>query len=152
MQAIKIMVVEIAERLYQDFIDTVTKEGGPWRNRRREQTFNEAVKTAVSAALTEFLKSLDGKSRLPEFRDYVVEKYPELDEDLVTMMEDLIKRQKEKAGQIVSRGNHDSAGVPSILRSRSLEKGGDRHGGSLESFNKTDTGFKLPERDDGGWS
>jgi len=34
---------------------------------------------------------------LPEFREYALKKYPdELDEDLVTMIEDLIERQREK--------------------------------------------------------
>ena len=33
---------------------------------------------------------------LPEFREYASRKYPELDEDLITMIEDLIEREKER--------------------------------------------------------
>jgi len=32
----------------------------------------------------------------PEFREYVRRKYPNLDEDLITMIEDLIKRAADK--------------------------------------------------------
>jgi transcriptional regulator with XRE-family HTH domain len=35
-----------------------------------------------------------GSSDLPEFREYARRKYPNLDEDLITMIEDLIKRQR----------------------------------------------------------
>jgi len=36
-------------------------------------------------------------SEYPEFRDYARQKYPgELDEDLVTLIEDLIERRREK--------------------------------------------------------
>jgi len=36
-------------------------------------------------------------SNLPEFREYARQKYPnELDEDLITMIEDLIERQRAK--------------------------------------------------------
>lgn len=52
----------------------------------------------AAVTLLIILKSLAGSLHpnpvLPEFRDYVREKYPYLDEDLVTMMEDLIKRGK----------------------------------------------------------
>ena len=61
-----------------------------------KETFTEAVESAVTAALMLFLQNLGGEAELPEFRDYITEKYPELDEDLVTMMEDLIQRQTEK--------------------------------------------------------
>ena len=33
---------------------------------------------------------------LPEFREYASVKYPQLDEDMVTMMADLIEREKGK--------------------------------------------------------
>jgi hypothetical protein len=33
-------------------------------------------------------------SDLPEFREYARHKYPNLDEDLITMIEDLIERQR----------------------------------------------------------
>ena len=35
-------------------------------------------------------------NKLPEFREYALQKYPELDEDLFTMIEDLIKRRRAK--------------------------------------------------------
>jgi hypothetical protein len=37
-----------------------------------------------------------GDGDLPDFRDYMLEKYPEMEEDLITMIEDLIKRQRQK--------------------------------------------------------
>jgi len=40
---------------------------------------------------------------LPEFREYASRKYPELDEDLITMIEDLIKRQSQKIGRTETR-------------------------------------------------
>jgi len=33
-------------------------------------------------------------NKWPEFRDYARQKYPELDEDLITMIEDLIERRR----------------------------------------------------------
>ncbi|MBA7613978.1 hypothetical protein ES703_21239 [subsurface metagenome] len=38
------------------------------------------------------------RTELPEFRDYIRYKYPELDEDLITMIEDLILREKQRKG------------------------------------------------------
>ncbi len=35
-------------------------------------------------------------NKWPEFREYALQKYPELDEDLITMIEDLIERRREK--------------------------------------------------------
>jgi transcriptional regulator with XRE-family HTH domain len=35
-------------------------------------------------------------SELPEFREYVTRKYPELDEDLIIMFEDLIERRRTR--------------------------------------------------------
>ena len=34
-------------------------------------------------------------NKLPDFRVYALQKYPELDEDLITMIEDLIRRAKD---------------------------------------------------------
>ncbi|GAI54917.1 unnamed protein product, partial [marine sediment metagenome] len=39
---------------------------------------------------------VEGKTELPEFREYAERKYPELDEDLITMIEDLIEREKQR--------------------------------------------------------
>ena len=96
----KYLTVELSEELYSKFIETVTEKGGPWRGK---ETFTEAVESAVYAALMLFLQNLDGEQELPEFRDYVAEKYPELDEDLITMFEDLIERQREKKGMTEAR-------------------------------------------------
>ena len=92
------LIVNIPEDLYQKFIATVTAEEGLWR---RAESPASAIESAVFAALMLFLQGLDGGSELPEFRDYAHEKYPYLDEDMVTMIEDLIKRQKERLPQKV---------------------------------------------------
>jgi transcriptional regulator with XRE-family HTH domain len=42
----------------------------------------------------------EGSSDWPEFREYARKKYPdELDEDLVTMIEDLIERRRQRKGE-----------------------------------------------------
>lgn len=92
--ATKTLTVEVPEDLYRKFIEIVTTEGGPWRSQRKQETFTEAIESAVYAALMLFLQNLDGKTDLPEFREYAHKKYPEIDEDLVTMIEDLILRVK----------------------------------------------------------
>jgi hypothetical protein len=96
--ATKTLTVELSEELYQKFVKTVTEKGGPWRSRRRRETFTGALESAVTAALMLFLQNLtEGASvELPEFRDYILERYPELDEGLITMIEDLILREKER--------------------------------------------------------
>ena len=99
--ATKTLTVELPEDVYSKFIETVTREGGPWQSRRKQETFTGAVESAVYAAFILFLQGLDGDSELPEFRDYAHEKYPFLGEDLITMIEDLIKRQKERLPQKV---------------------------------------------------
>ena len=90
--ATKTLIVELSEDLYRKFIETVTEKGGLWR---KKETDSQAIQSAVSIALMFFLQSLSGEGELPEFREYAGEKYPELDEDLITMIEDLIKRQRE---------------------------------------------------------
>ena len=90
----KTLTVELSEELYTRFIETVTEKGGRWRGK---ETFTEAVESAVTAALMLFIQNLDGQVELPDFSDYILEKYPGLDEDLVTMIEDLIKREKQIA-------------------------------------------------------
>jgi hypothetical protein len=91
--AAKTLTVELSDELYTRFIESVTEKEGHWRE---EESADEAVESAVTAALMLFLQNLDGKTELPEFRDYIQEKYPELDEDLITMFEDLIERQRER--------------------------------------------------------
>jgi hypothetical protein len=114
MHATKIMVLEVPENLYHDFVNIVTKKEGPWRNRRKPQTFNEAVKSAVTTALTLFLKNLENENRLPEFCEYMREQYPELDEDLITMIQDLVNREKEKVMRVNTGGSQDNSEIPSF--------------------------------------
>jgi len=94
--ATKYLTVELPEDLHENFVKTVTEVGGPWRGRRQQETFTSALESAVYAALMLFLQGLTGDSELPEFREYAGVKYPELDEDLVTMVEDLIARETKK--------------------------------------------------------
>ena len=102
----KTLTVELPEDLYHKFMETVTEEGGRWRSRRKKETFTSAVESAVYAALMLFLQNLDGEQELPEFREYASRKYPEMHEDLVAMIEDLIKRQKEIAPALKPRTIH----------------------------------------------
>ena len=96
--ATKTLIVELPDDLYRKFIEIVTKEGGLWRSRSREETFTEALESAVTAALMLFLQNIDREIELPDFRDYIQEKYPELDVDLITMMEDLILSKTAERG------------------------------------------------------
>lgn len=89
--AIKTLTVDLSEGLCDKFIETVTEEGGLWRSKRKEETSADAIEPAVMVALMLFLQNLDRDSELLDFSDYIQEKYPELDEDLVTIIEDLIK-------------------------------------------------------------
>ena len=95
--ATKTLTVELSDDLYRKFIETVTEKGGPWRSRRKEETFTKAVESAVTTALMLFLQNLEGELELPELREYAHRKYPELDDDMIAMIEDLIKRQKQIA-------------------------------------------------------
>jgi hypothetical protein len=101
--AIKTLTVKLSEGLYDQFIETVTEEGGPWRSNRREETSTDAIESAVMVALMLFLQYLDRDSDLPEFRDYILEKYPGLDEDVIKIIECLIKREKQIAPMLKTR-------------------------------------------------
>jgi len=46
-------------------------------------------------------------NKWPEFREYAYQKYPELDEDLITMIEDLIRRAKDSPSPSNRRGGED---------------------------------------------
>lgn len=92
----KTLSVDLPEELSDNFIKTVTEVGGRWRSQRPEETFTSAVESAVIAALKLFLQGLDEKHELPDFREYARLKYPELNEDVITMIDDLIKREIEK--------------------------------------------------------
>ena len=105
--ATKTLTVELSEDLYIKFIETVTTKGGLWRSRRKKETFTSAVESAVSAALMLFLQNItEGSVELPEFREYTRKKYPELNEDIITMIEDLIERQKQVAASLKPRIIH----------------------------------------------
>ncbi len=92
----KTLSVDLPEDLSDKFIKTVTEVGGRWRSQKSEETFTNAVESAVIAALKLFLQSLDGKHDLLDFREYARLRYPELHEDNITMIADLIERETEK--------------------------------------------------------
>ncbi len=92
----KTLSVELPEDFHELFVKTVTEADGPWRGGRPYETFASAIESAAYAALMFFLQGLNGGSELPEFREYAAIKYPHLDEDLVTMMADLIERETGK--------------------------------------------------------
>jgi hypothetical protein len=87
----KTLTVDLPEDFYEEFVKSVTEKGGRWRSRRKKETFTSALESAVHVALMLFLQGLDDQNELPEFREYAKLKYPELDEDMITMFEDLIK-------------------------------------------------------------
>jgi len=89
----KTLTVDLPEELSDTFIKTVTEVGGRWRSRRPEDTFASAIESAVRAALMLFLQGLDGKHDLPEFREYARLKYPDLSEDMITMIINQIERE-----------------------------------------------------------
>jgi hypothetical protein len=78
--ATKILAVELPENIYRKFVEAVIEKRGLWGNRRKQETFTEALESAVTAALMLFLQNIDRERELPDFRDYVLEKYPEMDE------------------------------------------------------------------------
>ncbi len=103
----KTLTVELPEDVYSKFIETVTEREGPWRSRRRYEIVADAIEGAVTAALMLFLQDLTEESaELTEFRNYMHEKHPGLDEDLITMMADLIKREREVASALKPRTIH----------------------------------------------
>ena len=58
-----------------------------------------SISTEHVLALAGHLKPLhkEDKDSLPEFRDYAARRYPdELDEDIITMIEDLIRRRRRR--------------------------------------------------------
>jgi hypothetical protein len=95
--ATKTLTVELPEDFYIEFIETVTKKGGLWRSKRNKETFTEALESATYAALMLFLQCLDRKHKLPKFRECASEKYPELNKDVITIIENFIERRKQLA-------------------------------------------------------
>ncbi len=100
--ATKTLTVKLPEELYQAFVGIVGEKSGCWRG---DESSAEAIESAVAAGLMLFLQNLDRDTELPEFRDYIFEKYPELDEDFITMIEDLIKHHSESVNSIDSQVN-----------------------------------------------
>jgi hypothetical protein len=94
--ATKFLNISLPEDLYREFINIVTEEKGRWRG---QESFTEAINSAAAAALMVFLQDLEPETNLPEFRDYAKEKYPELDEGLITMVEDMIERKKQSSNR-----------------------------------------------------
>jgi len=74
--ATEILNVDLQEELYREFIKTVTDKKGRWRG---QESFTEAINSAVAAALMLFLQDLE-EPGISGFRNYVQRKYPELDE------------------------------------------------------------------------
>jgi len=89
----KTLAVDLPEELSDLFIKTVTEVGGRWRSRRPEETFDNAIESAIYAALVRFLQGLGVKHDLPEFREYARFKYPALSEDTITMIINQIERE-----------------------------------------------------------
>ncbi len=106
----KTLTVELSEDLYAKFVGMVTARGGLWRSRRKKESATQALEGAVTAALMLFLQNLEGEAELPEFREYARRKYPELNEDMIIMfedlIEDLIKRLKMIASALKPRTIH----------------------------------------------
>lgn len=90
--ATKVLVAKLPEKLYHEFIETVVK-GGKWDP---EIFFTEGINLAVENALKLLIKDSRGKLSLPEFREYASEKYPDLDEYLVSLIENLLAQGKKR--------------------------------------------------------
>lgn len=53
--------VDIEAELVDRFVSTVTTKGGSWRSKRKKETFQSSLESAVAVALTEFLESRKDK-------------------------------------------------------------------------------------------
>jgi len=51
--------VQIDADLVDRFVGTVTTKGGLWRSKRKKETFQSALESAVAVALTKFLDGLE---------------------------------------------------------------------------------------------
>ena len=92
--ATEILNIDLQEELYREFIKAVTDKKGGWRE---QESFTEAINSAAATALKLFLQDLV-EPGISGFRDYVRRKYPELDKDRITMIEDLIAQEKQPKG------------------------------------------------------
>ena len=48
--------VQVEADLVDRFVHTVTEKGGPWRSKRKKETFQKALESAVAVALSKFLE------------------------------------------------------------------------------------------------
>ena len=51
--------VQIEADLVERFVHGVTEKGGLWRRKRKKETFQKALESAVAVALTKFLEGLE---------------------------------------------------------------------------------------------
>ena len=51
--------VQVEADLVDRFVHTVTEKGGLWRSKRKKETFQKALESAVAVALTKFLEGLE---------------------------------------------------------------------------------------------
>lgn len=66
----KTLTIKLPAELCEQFTEIVLKESGRWRNNESPE---EALESAVAAALTVFMFGLGGRERLMELREYVLE-------------------------------------------------------------------------------
>ena len=54
--------VQVEADLVERFVHTATEKGGSWRSKRKKETFQKALESAVAVALTRFLEGLGTRS------------------------------------------------------------------------------------------
>jgi len=50
--------VQVEADLVDKFVRTATDKRGPWRSKRKKETFQKALESAVAVALSKFLEGL----------------------------------------------------------------------------------------------
>ena len=66
----KSLIIKLPAELCDQFTEIVLKENGCWRN---DESPEEALESAVAAAITVFMFGLGGRDKLMELREYVLE-------------------------------------------------------------------------------
>jgi len=61
-RAENILSVQIEADLVDRFVGTVTTKGGLWRSKRKKETFQSALESAVAVAWIKFLDGLEAKN------------------------------------------------------------------------------------------
>lgn len=51
--------VQVGADLVDKFVHTATDKGGSWRSKRKKESFQDALESAVTVALTKFLEGLE---------------------------------------------------------------------------------------------